>query len=120
MPELPLEGHVMNRENAGRLRKTWFPPVFNLSQCRDQSRLPVVGMENVRIQTQNSGRFHHRPTEENKSLAVIPKVLIILDVQPGPVKVNGLIDQVNLNVRAGQNRTQNSAFNLFGPYADIN
>ena len=54
VPELPLKGHVMDGENGRRLFETWCPPIFDIDQCRDESRLPVVGVYDLGIQVQHA------------------------------------------------------------------
>ena len=88
------------RYNYGRHAGVLVP--LDTQQCWNQPRLPVIGMHNVRVESESAGDFQHRPAEEDKAFTVVPEVAIPVEVQAGSVEVIGLIDQVDRHRRAGQ------------------
>ena len=52
VPEASLKGHVVNRENGGGLIKTGSAPHFHGDEYRYESRLPVIGMHDIRLQVE--------------------------------------------------------------------
>ena len=90
----------MHREQARRVLKPGQDAVFDFEQRRNERRLPIVAVENIDAQAQLADRLHHRAAKEDKPFAVVRVVRAVLLIDPGAIKVVGLIDEVNRNFGA--------------------
>ena len=69
--ELPLVGQVVNRHHGGGILESCVDRRVRFDQCRDQTALPIVAMDDVRRPSNATHRLNGSPTEKRESLSVV-------------------------------------------------
>ena len=83
--ELPLKCCVVNRQHAGRAAHHRIRCVGCPQIHRNQSRLPVVDVENLR-RAHNLRRLNHCPAEQPKALGIVAVIAALRAIKLLPVK----------------------------------
>ncbi len=92
----------MNRNHRRGSFELRHRAVFDLVIGRYQSGLPVVAMQNIEIQLQQSSGFQHRAAEKHKPLAVVGVIFPRHLVQLGAIEILRLIDEVDGHIARWQ------------------
>ena len=100
VPEATLKRHVVNGEDGRGSVESRLATQLRSHQCRDETRLPIVGMNHVGLQVKLLHGFDGRATEEDEPLAVVTVVLIVLDVGSLTVEIDRLVDQIDRDARS--------------------
>ena len=112
VPEAALKRHVVNGEDRSDAIESRLTTQLGGDECRDEARLPVVGMNHVGLQIEMPHHFHGRSTEEDEPLAVVAIVLLVLDIDPLAVEVERLVDQINCDVRSRKLSLQHAGIHV--------
>ena len=102
VPELALEGEVVDRQQRGDPLIARHAVILDLQIGRDQARLPVVDVQHVDRQVQQPDRLEHGAAEEDEPLAVVDVVLAVDAVELIAVEILVLLDEVDRHGAAGQ------------------
>ncbi len=78
--------------------------VFDLQQGGDQTGLPVVGVNNIRLQLEDAYGFQHAAAEEAEPFAVVGIVLPLLPIQPAAVEERRQVDHQHRDLRTRDSR----------------
>ncbi len=95
VPKLALERQIVDGEDGCDLLVLGNAAVFGREIRGQQAGLPIVAVQDVEVEIQQPHGFHHRPAEEHKPLAVVDVVFAAFAIEPGPVVILVLLDQVD-------------------------
>src|SRR5439155_2161729 len=85
--------------------------VFDVQISGDQSRLPIVAVDDIDLQMQETDRFQRRPTEEHEPLAVVLVIFALLSIELRPVVIVVLLDEEDWHIGTRQHAAKQSAAN---------
>ena len=102
VPELPLIGHVVDREQTGDPFIPRRGAILDFQVGRNQAGLPIVGMQHVDVQVEQPNCLEDRAAEEDKPLAIVDVVLAVGPVEFVAIEVLILLDQVDRHVATRQ------------------
>ena len=111
MPEDALISQVMDGQQRGDVLIAVRVGVFDVQISGDQSRLPIVAVDDIDLQMQETDRFQRRPTEEHEPLAVVLVIFALLSIELGPVVIVVLLDEEDWHIGTWQHAAKQSAAN---------
>src|SRR5262245_7489747 len=86
-----LIGQVVDRKERGRAGEKWFSGIDRRQIGRDESRLPIVAMDDVRRAADAFGKLDDGAAEEREPLDVEIAVAVYV---PAP-EIFGVVNEVN-------------------------
>ena len=101
VPKLALVRHVVDREERSDVFIAGIAGIFGLQIRRDQTRLPIVGVEYVNVKIEKSYRFHRRPAQENEPLAVVDVIFSLGRIELIAIEILILLDQIDRYIAVG-------------------
>src|SRR5579872_1495330 len=92
----PLVADIVNGKYRWNFAQHWISGIRAAQQNRDQRRLPVVGVKNIR-DSQQLGRLQHGPAIEVEALGIVGKIGVTMAIDAVTVEVFRTLDEVKLH-----------------------